>query len=178
MIARSATLIFSVLAALAAPLAAQTAPTKPLASPGMDVSQTVDGKTISIHYNAPSKRDREIFGGLVPYDKVWRTGANAATLLKTDANLKIGTAMVPAGSYTLWTLPAAGTWKLIINKQTGQWGTKYDESQDLVRVDMKKKTLTPPQEVMSITLDPFKHKRSTLHVKWDTTDVFVPVTAE
>jgi hypothetical protein len=183
MIARTGVLIFAVLAAFAAQLPAQTTaaangPQKPLASPPADTSQTVDGKTVSIHYNAPSKRGREIFGGLVPYDKVWRTGANEATLLKSEANLKIGTASVPAGSYTLWTLPSTGTWKLIINKQTGQWGTKYDESQDLVRVDMNKKTLATPQEVMSITLDPFKNKHSTLHVKWDTTEVFVPVTAE
>jgi hypothetical protein len=85
---------------------------------------------------------------------------------------------VPAGNYTLYTLPSTGTWKLIINKQTGQWGTKYDQSQDLARVDMKKETLSSPQEVMSITLEPFQGKTSSLHVKWDTTDVSVPVVAE
>lgn len=153
------------------------APKKPLASPPADTSQSVNGKTVSIHYNAPSKRGREIFGALVPYDKVWRTGANAATALKTEAELKIGTATVPAGSYTLYTLPSSGTWKLIINKQTGQWGTKYDQGQDLARVDMKKTSLASPQETMSITLEPFQGERSTLHVKWDTTDVSVPVTA-
>ena len=147
-------------------------------SPPADTSQAVDGKTVSIHYSAPSKGGREIFGALVPYDKVWRTGANAATALKTDANLKIGTAAVPPGSYTLYSLPSSGTWKLIINKQTGQWGTKYDESQDLARVEMKKTTLASPQETMSITLDPFQGKASTLHVKWDTTEVAVPVTAQ
>jgi hypothetical protein len=123
-------------------------------------------------------RGRKIFGGLVPYDKVWRTGANPATALKTEVNLKIGTATVPAGSYTLYTLPSTGTWKLIINKQTGQWGTKYDQGQDLARVDMKKETLSSPQEVMSITLDPFQGKTSALHVRWETTDVSLPVVAE
>src|SRR6202021_4089914 len=103
---------------------------KPIPSPPADTSQTVDGKTVSIHYNAPSMRGRTIFGGLVPYDKVWRTGANPATALKTDVNLKIGTADVPAGNYTLYTLPSTGTWKLIITKQTGQCGTKYDQRQD------------------------------------------------
>ena len=151
---------------------------KPMPSPPAETSQTVDGKTVSIHYSAPSMRGRKIFGDLVPYDKVWRTGANAATSLKTDVNLKIGTATVPAGSYTVYTLPSAGEWKLIINKQTGQWGTKYDQSQDLARVDMKKEALSPPQDVMSITLEPFQGKTSSLHVKWDTTDVSVPVVAE
>ena len=82
-------------------------------------------------------RGRKIFGGLVPYDQVWRTGANAATSLKTDVDLTIGGANVPAGSYTLYTLPGMNSWKLIINKQTGQWGTEYSEGQDLARVDMK-----------------------------------------
>ena len=151
---------------------------KPVASPPADTSQTVDGKTVSIHYSAPSMRGRKIFGGLVPYDHWWRTGANPATTLKTEANLKIGSATVPAGTYTLYTLPSSGTWKLIINKQTGQWGTKYDQSQDLARVDMKKETLSSPQEVMSITLEPFQGKQSSLHMRWETTDVSVPVVAE
>jgi hypothetical protein len=151
---------------------------KPVLSPPADTSQTLDGKTVSIHYNAPSMRGRKIFGALVPYDKVWRTGANPATSLKTETNLKIGTASVAAGSYTLYTLPSTGTWKLIINKQTGQWGTKYDQSQDLARVDMKKETLSSPQEVMSITLEPFQGKTSSLHIRWDTTDVSVPVVAQ
>ena len=151
---------------------------KPVASPPADTSQTVDGKTVSIHYNAPSMRGRKIFGDLVPYDHWWRTGANPATTLKTEANLQIGTATVPAGTYTLYTLPSAGTWKLIINKQTGQWGTKYDQSQDLARVDMKKDTLSSPQEVMSITIEPFQGKQSSLHVRWETTDVSVPIVAE
>jgi hypothetical protein len=157
---------------------AQAQTKKPVLSPPADVSQAVDGKTVSIHYSAPSMRGRKIFGGLVPYDKVWRTGANPATTLKTEANLKIGTATVPAGTYTLYTLPSAGTWKLIINKQTGQWGTVYNQDRDLARVDMKKETLSSPQEVMSITLDPFQGKTSSLHVRWETTDVSVPIVAE
>jgi hypothetical protein len=151
---------------------------KPVLSPPAETSQTVDGKTVSIKYSAPSMRGRKIFGGLLPYDKVWRTGANAATTLKTEANLKIGDANVPAGTYTLYTLPSAGTWKLIINKQTGQWGTVYNQDQDLARVDMKKETLSSPQEKMSITLEPFQGNQSTLHVRWETTDVSVPVVAQ
>ena len=70
-------------------------------------------------------------GELVPYDKVWRTGANAATTLKTTAALDFGGTLVPAGTYTLYTLPGEKGWKLILNKQTGQWGTQYDQAQDL-----------------------------------------------
>jgi hypothetical protein len=151
---------------------------KPMPSPPAETSQTVDGKTVSIKYSAPSMRGRPIFGALLPYGKVWRTGANPATTLKTEVDLKIGTATVPAGTYTLYSLPSAGTWQLIINKQTGQWGTEYHQDRDLARVDMTKETLSSPQEVMSITLEPFQGKTSSLHVRWETTDVSVPVVAE
>ena len=110
---------------------------KPLSPPGEASVKFDDGKTVTIQYSRPSMRGRKIFGGLVPYDQVWRTGANAATSLKTDVDLTIGGANVPAGSYTLYTLPGMNSWKLIINKQTGQWGTEYSEGQDLARVDMK-----------------------------------------
>jgi hypothetical protein len=151
---------------------------KPLASPPAKAEVQLGGKDVTITYNTPSMKGRKIFGGLVPYDKVWRTGANAATTLKTEANLKIGTATVPAGTYTLYTLPSEGTWKLIINKQTGQWGTKYDQSQDLARVDMKKNTLPSPQEKMSISFENTHGNSTELHVRWDTTDASVPVVAQ
>ncbi len=151
---------------------------KPLPSPPAKAEVSLGGKDVSIVYNTPSMRGRKIMGGLVPYGKVWRTGANPATTLKTAANLKIGTATVPAGTYTLYTLPSAGTWKLIINKQTGQWGTDYDEKQDLARVDMKKSALPSPQEKMSISFENTHGNSTDLHVKWETTDVSVPVTAQ
>jgi hypothetical protein len=163
---------------VAIPLLAQMDSNKPLPSPPAVASVTLDGKTITIHYNTPYMRGRKIMGGLVPYGKVWRTGANPATSLKTDANLRIGVAMVPAGSYTLYTLPSEGTWKLIINKQTGQWGTEYNQSQDLARVDMEKHTLPSPQEKMSISFEHTHGNATELHVRWETTDVYVPVTAQ
>ena len=151
---------------------------KPLPSPPAQAAVELAGKHITIDYNTPFMRGRKIFGGLVPYDKVWRTGANPATTLKTEGALDIGGASVPAGTYTLYTLPSAGTWRLIINKQTGQWGTVYNQPQDLARVDMKKATLPSPQEKMSISFEKTKGSTTELHVKWETTDVWVPVTAK
>lgn len=151
---------------------------KTLPSPPAVAEVRLDGKPITIDYNTPFIRGRKIMGGLVPYGKVWRTGANPATSLKTAVNLKIGSAMVPAGSYTLYTLPSEGTWKLIINKQTGQWGTEYDQSQDLARVDMEKKTLPAPQEKMSISFENTHGNSTELHVRWEKTDVYVPVVAQ
>jgi hypothetical protein len=151
---------------------------KPVLSPPATASVELGGKQVTIDYSAPSMRGRKIFGGLVPYGKVWRTGANPATTIKTAADLKIGTATVPAGTYTLYTLPSETNWKLIINKQTGQWGTVYNESQDLARVDMQKNTLPQPQEKMSISFENTQGNQTQLHVRWETTDVWVPVVAQ
>ena len=101
------------------------------ASPGMDATVSIGDHTIAVKYSAPSMKGRKIFGGLVPYGQVWRAGANSATALHTDGDLMIGKLMVPKGDYTLYVLPAADSWQLIVNKQTGQWGTEYSEGQDL-----------------------------------------------
>ncbi|HZL65911.1 MAG TPA: DUF2911 domain-containing protein, partial [Candidatus Limnocylindrales bacterium] len=126
---------------------------KPLSPPGEASVKFDDGKTVTIQYSRPSMRGRKIFGGLVPYGQVWRTGANAATSLQTDVDLTIGGANVPAGSYTLYTLPGMNSWKLIINKQTGQWGTEYSQGQDLARVNMKVGQLPSGMETFTISLD-------------------------
>ncbi len=149
-----------------------------LPSPPAVASVTLNGKAVTIHYNTPLMRGRKIMGGLVPYGKVWRTGANPATSLKTEVDLKVGGASVPAGSYTLYTLPSESTWMLIVNKQTGQWGTIYKQSEDLVRVEMQKKTLPQPQEKMSISFEKTHTGSTELHVRWETTDVSVPVMAQ
>lgn len=112
---------------------------EPRPSPPATADVTLAGKTITIKYSRPSMRGRKIMGDLVPYGQVWRTGANEATTLITPVALRIGSADVPAGEYTLWTLPSEGTWKLIINKETGQWGTNYNADKDLVRIDMQKR---------------------------------------
>jgi hypothetical protein len=123
-------------------------------------------------------RGRKVVGELVPYDKVWRTGANDATSFVTETNLTIGGKAVPAGSYTLYTLPGASQWLLIVNKQTGQWGTKYDESQDLARIPMKSGKLASPQERMSISFENTSGSSTELHVKWENTDESVTITAQ
>jgi len=149
---------------------------KPPASPPGTASVTfADGKTVTINYNRPSVRGRKIFGGLVPYGQVWRTGANAATSLKTDANLTIGGASVPAGSYTLYTIPNESGWKLIINKQTGQWGTDYDEKEDLARVDMKVSNNASPTEQFTISFDKTGASTATLKLDWANTTASVAV---
>lgn len=154
------------------------APTKTLPSPPATATVRLDGKHITIHYNSPSMRGRKIMGALVPYGKPWRTGANPATTLITPVNLKIGTLDVPAGTYTIFTLPNPDEWLLIISKKTGEWGIPYPEGDDLGRTPMTSATLPESQEKMSITFENTKGNTTELHVKWDKADEYVTVTAQ
>jgi hypothetical protein len=147
-------------------------------SPPATAEVTLKNKKITIDYSRPSLKGRKVGQELAPYGKVWRTGANEATALNTEIDLNIGGVKVPAGKYTLYTLPSEGTWKLIINKQTGQWGTKYDESQDLARVDMKKSPLQQPVEQFTISFDKKNENTATLNLDWENTRVSVEIKAE
>ena len=152
-------------------------PGAPLPSPPATASVTVAGGTIDIHYNTPHMRGRKIMGELVPYGKVWRTGANPATTLITSVPLTFGTLLVPAGTHTIYTLPSADTWQLIINNQTGQWGLTYDQAQDLGRTPMMAKPMTTPQEVMSISFENTTKISTEMHIRWETTDRYVVIRA-
>ncbi len=151
---------------------------KPLPSPAAQAKVSLGGKEVDIAYNSPRMRGRVVMGGLVPYDKVWRTGANPATTLKTATNLTIGTLNVPAGTYTVYTMPAQAGWLLIINKQTGQWGTDYDEKQDLGRTPLTAKTAGTPIENMTIDFENTKGSETEMHIKWEKTDEYVTIKAK
>jgi len=151
---------------------------KPLPSPPAMAATTLGGQSIVIHYNTPSMRGRKIMGGLVPYGQVWRTGANPATTLVTPLDLMIGTLRVPAGTYTLFTLPtSASDWKLIVSKKTGEWGIPYPEGDDLGRTPMHSATLPAAQEVMSLSFEKTTPTSTELHIKWETTDAWVKIEA-
>jgi hypothetical protein len=156
---------------------AKPADAKALPSPPAIAETKLDGKRITIHYNSPSLRGRVMIGEHDPYDKVWRTGANPATSFVTTADLMVGALKVPAGSYTLYTLPEPpGTpWLLILNKQTGQWGTEYKVDMDLGRTPMMAKTLDHSQEAMTITFENVHGHGAELHVRWAKVDEFVNV---
>jgi len=161
--------------ALAAVAAAQQTDKSKRPSPPGTAEVTLNGKKITIEYSRPFMKGRKIMGEVVPYGKVWRTGANEATALTTEADLSIGGANVPAGKYTLYTLPSEGAWKLIINKQTGQWGTIYKEDQDLARVDMEKSKLSEPVEQFTISFKQKSADAADLVLQWETTQLSVPV---
>jgi hypothetical protein len=145
------------------------------ASPHETAKATIDGATITVEYGRPYVKGRKIMGGLVPYGKVWRTGADEATTLTTDKAIQIAGAAVPAGKYTLYTLPGEGEWQLIINKQTGQWGTEYAQAQDLARVPLKKGATSAPVEQLTISIDKNPAGGGVLKIAWETTELTAPI---
>ncbi len=148
------------------------------ASPHEQVSAVFDGKKVTIDYGRPSKKGREIFGKLVPFGQVWRTGADEATTLTTEANLNIGGIKVPKGTYTLFTLPTEKEWTLIVNKTVKQWGAySYDPKQDLGRAKMTVAVSPAIVEQFTVGLDA-QGKAGTLKLSWDRTVASIAVTAE
>ena len=120
-------------------------------SPHETVEWTVQGAKITITYGRPYLKARSL-DTLTPAGKIWRTGADAATTLTTDKGLMFGSLMIPAGTYTLYTVPGPTTWKLVVSKQTGQWGTEYSEDKDLGRADLKVEKLPKPADQFTISI--------------------------
>ena len=148
---------------------------QPRLSPPDSTKLTLAGRQLTIVYGSPSARGRVIYGGLVPWGRVWRTGANEATSFRTEANLRIGDAEVSAGDYTLYSIPNPDDWTLIVNRQTGQWGTEYHEDMDLARVEMKIEELDEPSERFRITLEASGSDEGRLVMEWEKTRVSVPI---
>jgi hypothetical protein len=192
---RSRSFLPSVVAAVsilaAAPAAAQPSTQPQLAqSTRASVSATLAGRTIGgrwfagaagvagpaeirIDYGQPHARGRRVMGVVVPFDTVWRTGANLATTLTTDVDLVVGDAAVPRGVYTLFTLPSREGWTLIVNRQTGQWGTDYDPRHDLARIELRARTLREPAESLSFFLVPARDgsPRGVMRIVWGDTEL-------
>jgi hypothetical protein len=165
-------LSLAVLLGMALGVAAQQ---RPRASAHETVTATLGGKTVTIEYGRPNMKGREIFGGLVPYGQVWRTGADEATLLTTPSDLMIGSLHVPAGSYSLFTVPGESEWTLVVNKVAKQWGAfKYEQAQDLGRVKMKVTKLPAAVETFTIAIDA-KGSNGELKLSWNKTMASVPL---
>ncbi len=145
-------------------------------SPHETISAVIDGNRVTVIYGRPYTKDphtgesRKIWGGLVAYGNVWRLGADEATTLITQKPIVFGETTVPAGAYTLYMLPQEdGSAKLIINKQLGQWGTQYDENQDLARVDLKKEVLEKPVDQLAMTISKNAAGGGILKIMWENT---------
>jgi len=173
--------IVTALLLAALPLCAQE---KKRISPHETVTATIAGAQIKIVYGRPYTKDpksgamRKIWGGLVPFGQIWRMGADEATLLTTDHDIEIGAAKIPAGTYSLYLQPGdSGSTQLIVNKQTGQWGTKHDASQDFVSIGMKRNPVAPAVNQFTIVLDQNPDGTGgTLRLKWEETEFSAPIT--
>jgi Protein of unknown function (DUF2911) len=184
------TLIITAMLVSALPLMAQQkrAASTGGVSPHETISQVFDGarnNRVTIVYGRPYSKDpksgevRKIWGGLVPYGKVWRTGSDEATLLITQKPIVIGETTIPAGAYTLFTLPQEdGTAKLIINKQVGQWGLSYDEKQDLARVDLKKDAVETPVDQFTMAVGKNPSGGGVLKMMWENIQYSVAFTVQ
>jgi hypothetical protein len=134
-----------------------------------------DGRSIHVDYSVPHRKGRKIFGGMVPFGTEWRTGANEATTFVTDTDLVVGSASVPAGSYTIFTLPNRDNWKLIVSKKTDEWGIPYPgEQYDFVRTDMKVSQLPALVEDLLIAFDR-DSSGCTMRIDWETTRASVEI---
>ena len=161
------------------PLRAQ----QPRISPHETISKAIDGNRIMIVYGRPFSKDpksgevRRIWGTLVPYGKVWRTGADEATLLITQKPIVLDGATVPAGAYTLFTQPEAdGSAKMIVSRQLGQWGTQYDAKQDFVRVEMKKQAAEAPADQFTMSIEKGANGGGVISLIWADTQYTVAFT--
>jgi hypothetical protein len=139
-------------------------------SPHELVEWKLQGATITLSYGRPYLKARKVLSDVAPAGKIWRTGADAATTLTTDKTLMIGSLMLPPGTYTLYTIPDAASWKLVVSKQTGQWGTEYNADRDLGRTDLKVETLPKPADQVTIGF-----ANNAFTVDWGTTRASAPL---
>ena len=144
-------------------------------SPRDTVRANIGNATFTIDYGRPLVRGRVLVGNILPYDRVWRTGANAATQFTTSAPITLAGMQVPAGAYTLWTVPRTRGAELIVNRQTGQWGTEYDDSQDLGMAPMKTDTLATPVEKFIISIVSSGPARGALGMEWGPFEWTAPI---
>jgi hypothetical protein len=146
-------------------------------SPRDTLDDDVGTSSIFVMYGRPSKRGRIVFGGLVPWGEVWRTGANEATQIEFGLPVHVAGVAVPAGKYTLWSIPDPKQWTIILNKQTGQWGTEYDPKRDLVRIPVKCQTLSQPVETFTMAINRLNKTQGTMTMAWDRTRVVIPISS-
>ncbi len=164
----------SILVFAASGAGAQNKESRP-SPPAKATCSLAGGKTITVDYSSPRMKGRKIFGELVPFGKIWRAGANEATTFVADTDVTVGGKSVPAGSYTIFTIPGEGKWTLVISRKTGEWGTDYPgPDNDLARVDMK--VSKPPSAVENFTIA-FDQSGAgcTLRMEWETTSASVDI---
>jgi len=147
-------------------------------SPRDTARGAIGNATFTVDYGRPRARGRVLLGNVINYDRVWRTGANAATQLTTSAPITLAGLPVPAGTYTLWTVPHHNGVELIVNRQTGQWGTEYSRAQDLGKAPMQSDTTAPPVEQFTVSIEPKDARHGSLIMAWGTFRWTAPIVVQ
>lgn len=148
---------------------------KPRPSPMYMSTMKYDDTYIKVTYGRPHKKGRDIFGGLVPYDKVWRTGANEATEITVTDDIYFNGNLLPSGTYSLYTIPGKEKWTIIVNAAQGQWGAyEYDESKDVLRTEVPSATIDEVYEPFTIEFEQEEDQAQLLMI-WDQTKVSIPI---
>ncbi len=153
--------------------------TFPQASPNATVTQRVGLTDIQINYARPGVKGRKIFGGLLPYSHIWRTGANTATKISFSTPVKLNGTAIPAGTYELFTIPGATEWTVIIHKNMSQWGTyRYDEKNDVARLKAVPVALPAAVESLDLNLNDLRDESATLNITWEKTRISIALTVD
>ena len=134
------------------------------------VQRTLNNNVVKIVYSRPKARGRTIFGAVVPYDRFWRTGANAATRLTTDRALQFGDKELPAGTYSVWTIPSQKEWIMMFNSQPNVWGTEYNPQFDVLRIPMHTEPVADSVEQFTIEIKP-SGETGVISLLWEKTKV-------
>ena len=143
-------------------------------SPAHTIVWDQEGLAIKLDYSSPSKKGRVIFGKLVPYGEVWRTGANEATVIEFSQPVTVAGKALPAGKYSLWSIPTPSNWTFVFNEETGQWGTSYNAQRDVLRVAVPAARATTPSEQLDIRFEQAQ-AGTDLVVRWENTQVSLPI---
>ncbi len=143
-------------------------------SPFLTSKITINELNVEVSYCSPQMKNRKIFGELIPFDTVWRTGANEATTISFSKFAIMGGRKVKEGKYSLWTIPGLKYWTIILNNETGQWGTNYDENKDYLRFKIEAEKLETPQESLNLNLSK-EEKGTFLNISWENTILKIPI---
>lgn len=163
-------------ALLSIPLLASASPEVPQPSPRAKVEQRVGITDFSIEYSSPGVKGRKIWGELVPFDEVWRAGANASTLLTASRDFFVGDTPVPAGTYAVYAIPTKGDWTVILNSNTQAWGTRgYDTANDVARITVKPTKLAEPRERLTFIFSDAADGGVHLDLEWEKLRVRIPL---
>lgn len=151
-------------------------------SPSSVAEYNNNGVGVKVTYSQPGKKGRLVFGreqdnALVPYGKVWRTGANEATVVDIDKDVMFAGKPVKAGSYSLWTIPGQSTWKIILNSETGQWGTEYNDGKDVITGEATLRVIPKARELFKIDFEE-QDGGVNMILSWDQTEAVIPITKQ